>query len=1500
MTKCLHSILEKSTACPHDMRSSSAKRSEGITKRLPKLLRQAALLIPLTATAGVATASDLVLDSVIVGNPSQVRASEEVNYEVSLRNSLNATTAENVVLTINLPGTAEYIGHSVAGSTDSCSHNSGVLTCNLDDIPYSVAVDTTVNVQTRITASTPNSVTYSSNVAASTETAGTNDQGSRNVSVASGTDLEMLLTGDASVMSGGVVTYVASIENHGPDTAPSPRAVITLSPDVTRTGGLPAGCTQSNQVITCTSGTALSNGNTWSIGNITAIVTPSSGNVSTTGSASFNNGTGFDGISSNNTKTVLTEATPGSDLRVEMTRVGSGTIVQFDTVQVRLRPIYSGQDPSNLSMVATIDSSFGIQQAPNFTQNGWNCAVAGQQITCSRTSGGGGDNVANYQIGDVLIDLEALSSGANLQSNTVVSSGGLSPDAIPSNDTATLALTVAAPSFNLQGFKTGPSVNESLRVVNGETFTYRLRARNDSNIPFRGELRMTDTLPAGIEVTAINANGWACTPSTTPVTGSASIVCNRDYSGTPLASGTNAPDVTLTARVVTEGGPYQNQMCVSYHNVPAGVVYPTESNGDATSGDNCQTHTGVSGYQAVDSADLSVAKTASPASVAAGEVLTYTLELVNAGTANATNVTLSDAFPDLFTGHTSGQSYLGATLLSSGNTTVASLDDICGTSHQSGNAGSHTLNCTFPTVPVCTQGSDCARIEIQVRPLGNTSNADPLTRVNNEACAYSASTADSDFSNNCGSASSEITAKADISVVKTAAWLEDPEPIAAGTNLTYTITVRNPAASSASGAANVELEETLPEDVTFVSATPTVGSCSAPTSETVINSGNNTFSCDLGTLARNASQTVEVVVRPNHGTQGNTLQNDVAVSTDTPEWDSTNNTSFATTDVAVARVDLVSTQRDNESTLGEVAIGDEVVYTLRTVNRGPSVAEDVKLYTVLPTSGLSFVRFEYEDANNGNAITPGLPAGVSCTSQPNPGDFGKTTDRVNELFFTASPDPIPDPLPTLPGALYGRYHSDLENADIVCDVADLLAVNDSVEFRMVLKGEEAGTFEPYTIARSLEHRAGIADIVPANDFEPENTTVKTEADLTVLEKTASATQVSVFEPFNYLIRVGNNGPAEGLGVKLTDSLPANMELVGAVSITAITSGTASNQTCTGVTGETTFECDFGDVSSDFEATVVVPVRLTAGSGTITNTAEVVVTGNTIDTDSDNNEAEGPVDVVKSSLAGRVYHDNDDSGNYTSGTNPAIAGVTVNLTGTDAFKNPVSRSTTTDGNGEYLFTNLAPGNYTVTEQHPASWIDAEETAGSEGGNIATNDVISDITLPANTDATEYNFGELRDLGTGTVTASISGHVYHDRNNNGVFDTDEAPIAGVTVRLEGNGNGDVRTTTTNTSGYYAFSGLEPGVEYTVTEEQPSGWVDGRETAGSVFTDSANSNDVFVVNVGDDEHGEEWNFGERRSSDLTPTAIPVMGPFGLLLTALLLGLIAMLSPRIRRQFC
>src|SRR5262249_29418328 len=83
------------------------------------------------------------------------------------------------------------------------------------------------------------------------------------------------------------------------------------------------------------------------------------------------------------------------------------------------------------------------------------------------------------------------------------------------------------------------------------------------------------------------------------------------------------------------------------------------------------------------------------------------------------------------------------------------------------------------------------------------------------------------------------------------------------------------------------------------------------------------------------------------------------------------------------------------------------------------------------------------------------------------------------------------------------------------------------------------------------------------------------------------------------------------------------------------------------------------------------------------------------------------------------------------------------------------------------------------------------------------------------------------------ASLSGFVWNDTaDNNGIKEAGEPGISGSVVTLTGKdylGNPVNATSTTDVNGFYKFTGLQAGT-YKLTQDQPAGYVDGKDTIGT----------------------------------------------------------------------
>ena len=961
-----------------------------------------------------------------------------------------------------------------------------------------------------------------------------------------------------------------------------------------------------------------------------------------------------DPIVDNNSAGFVTLISGGTDLFITKDRSPGGVLLVGDAVTFTLNPRYTGDSPNGIEVVDSIPANYAIDSV---VAPGWTCTVTGQDVDCLRTSGTGAG--ANVSLGPITINTTIVSAGSPTNSTTISAAGPT--DANPANNTATDGgATINVPTVDHSANKSGP--NPALVVV-GNSYTFNISSTNVGNTGFVGTLRMTDSLPAGLEVTGYTLNGWTCLPAVT-VVGPADIVCERIYTvGAPLLAGQTTPNVGLQTTATAAGG-ITNSMTVS---APiANIVDGNGANDTATYS--------VTGSIGGNAADISVLKSVALATVAAGDVQTVRLEVVNAGPQPSTNITLSDNFVNLINNGVgpTGQGFVSIGALPSGVT--------CGTASTGGN--SRRLSCAIASLPICTAGVNCPVITVNVRYGGNAG-----TRTNT-ANAISSVTADPDLGNNGGSANFEVTAVSDVTVEKTA----NPSPAIAGQNVTYVVAAKNTPGLNLSAAANVTITDTLPLDVTFISATPASGSCSAtPTAGTTTGpaAANRTVTCNLGTVNNGGQQTVQIVVRPNSATRTTSIRNDVFVTTTTTETDTTNNSAFIVTGIANPVLDILVNKGD---TIDPLPLGTDTVYVIDVVNDGPSASENVVVTDVMPGSILSYQSHS--------------APGATCGIIPVVGSFGQTLQCT---------------YPVIPAG-----------------VTRTITIN--------ARGETKGVGTNNVTISSDEIVAGF-DFELRNNASDEDTTVRSRADVQVVSKVATPGTVNLREPFTYAIVVRNNagpGLAEADDVVVSDTLPAGMEITGPLTVN-VDNPTVDTPVCGGAAADTSFTCNFGTMTSGAAVTITVPVRIltaTAVAQTLTNSARVVTSS--IDIVPGNNTNSGPVVVNSSSIAGTVWRDFADDGTF-NGPDSGIDAVVMTLTGTLADGiTTITRTVNTLPNGTYKFEFLPEGTYTVS-QGPISdpiLTNGQTDFGTSGGTVeASKVVISAIPLAAATDATEYDFPKI---------------------------------------------------------------------------------------------------------------------------------------------------------------
>ena len=160
---------------------------------------------------------------------------------------------------------------------------------------------------------------------------------------------------------------------------------------------------------------------------------------------------------------------------------------------------------------------------------------------------------------------------------------------------------------------------------------------------------------------------------------------------------------------------------------------------------------------------------------------------------------------------------------------------------------------------------------------------------------------------------------------------DSPDPVDAGENLVYTLSVANAGPNTAT---SLVVTDTLPSGVGFVSATGTGWSC---------NESSGTVVCTRASLGVTTAPNILITVTAPD--EGGSINNSATVSSSLDDSSTGNNTDSIDTTVT-AQADLSLTKSDSPDPVGT---GDTFTYTLSVANAGPSSATSLTVTDTLPT-----------------------------------------------------------------------------------------------------------------------------------------------------------------------------------------------------------------------------------------------------------------------------------------------------------------------------------------------------------------------------------------------------------------------------------------------------------------------------------------------------------------------------------------------------------------------
>ncbi len=609
--------------------------------------------------------------------------------------------------------------------------------------------------------------------------------------------------------------------------------------------------------------------------------------------------------------------------------------------------------------------------------------------------------------------------------------------------------------------------------------------------------------------------------------------------------------------------------------------------------------------------NLSITKTADNALVNAGDQIGFTITVKNDGQGPAQNVTLSDALP-------------------TGNGISWSISSI-------NPAGS---NCSISGSP---QNLNCSGVSI---PAGGSLIVHVVSGTTFASCATYPNSATATATSNppvTASASTTVQCPA-LTITKTA----DPNPVSAGTNIGFTITVTNSSAAGTGTAKSVTLSDALPTgngiNWSVTSVNPANANCS-------ISGSPQNLGCNFGDLAPGASASVHVTSPTTFASCATYPNTATAQATNHPSV-----TASASTTVQCPALTITKT-----ADAASVSAGTNIGFTITVTNgsaAGTGTAKGVTLSDALPTgSGINWSVTSLSPPTasclisgtpqnlgcNFGDLAPGGSASVhvtsptafaSCATYPNTATAqatnhpqvqasASTTVQCPALSITKTADPNPVSAGTNIGFTITVTNSSVAGTGTATGVtlSDALPTGSGINWSITQATPTCSiSGSPQTLNCSF------GDLAPGTSASVHVTTPTTAASCatysntataqatnhpqvqasdstTVLcpsiniSKTADASPISAGDTIGFVITVTNGGPGTASGVQVTDALPSNPGLNW--SIDAINSDTG----CSITSG--TLTCSFGDLDPGASRHVHITSPTTfASCATIPNTASV--------------------------------------------------------------------------------------------------------------------------------------------------------------------------------------------------------------------------------------------------------------------------------------------------------
>lgn len=877
--------------------------------------------------------------------------------------------------------------------------------------------------------------------------------------------------------------------------------------------------------------------------------------------------------SDDNTDTVDVEVLAVADLGVTKTSDVS-TVIAGESLTYTITATNAGpSDAQNVVISDTVPANLTISSVTPAAD----CSIVGNVITCTTSTVAYDDD---YVVTIATTVSEDAGDGSTISNTASVASD--TTDDNPDDNSATDETEVEK-SVDLELSKTSAAE----RVAAGETLLYNLEISNLGPSSATNVV-VTDILPSGVTFNSTMSNS-NCTE-----TGGVGTCSFPTIASDATVAFVIAVDLPTD---FTDGATLSNSA-----SVEANENDPNEDNNSDTDEITVDNQ-----------ADLSIVKNAE-GSVVAGESISWTIDIANAGPSDAVNVVITDTLP------------LGATF------NTASSDGRC-------SAAGQTVTCTIAAM--AADSTDSFVIDVDVA----SSVADMATLSNGAEIA--SDTDDPNLDDNTSSDDVPVSRESDLTIVKT----DLADPVVAGGQIQWSIAVTN---NGPSDADNVTITDALPTGFSFVSVDDATN-CSAPA---------NTVNCLFPTVTNGSTVTVVITA----DIDSDLADGSIHTNTATAASDSSEPVS-ATEDTSVQRESDLGITKTSD---GAVVAGTNQTYTIEVTNNGPSDAANVVVTDALP-AGISFVSdslsacsaagavvtcnlatladqavlsFDLIVAVSDDATNPTVNVVKANSDSTDPTTDNNTADDSTDITFEAdlSMTKSAEPDPATPGEeitwtlVVTNSGPSIANNVVVTDIlpsgttfasastgCSHTAGTVTCSAVSILSGAQA-TFTitaalDSSLTGSVTNTASVdsdtPDPNPDDNSATDETPLTPSADLSVL-KESSADPVTAGEQMTYTIVVSNSGPSNAANIVVTDVLPAGLTVVAADP-----SGDCS------VAGQSvTCSASSLAVNADYVVTLVADLNEeTAQGSTITNTASV--SSDTPDPDPDNDSSTEETSVAKS-------------------------------------------------------------------------------------------------------------------------------------------------------------------------------------------------------------------------------------------------------------------------------